>query len=101
MAGVGHQRGGMGDEAVGEFDDDKADIENDGNQEGAAVVARLRMMVTMVMMPMVMIVMVVGMRMRLGCGSCAEVQPALLAGSGSMQDSITCMSLSLSKLRTK
>jgi hypothetical protein len=62
------------------------------------------MMVTMVMMPMVMVVMVVmvvGMRMRHGCGSRAQDQPPLLAGSGSRQASITCRSLSLAKLSTK
>jgi hypothetical protein len=57
MTGIGHQRGRMRDQAIGEFDCDEADIEDDGDQERAAMVAWRRMVV--MMMRAVMVVMVV------------------------------------------
>jgi len=38
VPGIGHQRCRIGNEAIGELNHDKSGIQDDGNDEGAAVI---------------------------------------------------------------
>ncbi len=63
MAGVGHQCGGIGDVAVGEFNGDKYSIERNGDRKRVGVVGRHAvMMMSAVAVRMPVIVVCVGMR---------------------------------------
>src|SRR5206468_2996223 len=69
VAGVGHQRGRVGDEAVHEFDGDEGRVQADRDREGAAVAVRRRMVVVMAMIVAVMVMLTHASSPLLGSGS--------------------------------
>ena len=65
MAGIGHQGGGVGDEAVGKFNRHEHRVEADRQRERAPVAIRINLvMVVAVTMAMAMIMRVLALRLR-------------------------------------